>query len=81
MTETLWESDADVRQTSHPDVLQVHERDQPIDVEQLRTEMARAATERDRHEIEAVLARWVETFAPPPDAGERRARGNVVTRR
>jgi len=81
MTETLWESDADVRQTSHPDVLQVHERDQPIDVEQLRTDMARAATERDRHEIEAVLARWVETFAPPPDAGERRAGGNVVTRR
>ena len=80
MTETLWESDADVRQTSHPDVLQVQERDQPIDVEQLRKEMARAANERDRGEIEAALARWVETFAPPPDAGDRRARSNVVTR-
>ena len=80
MTETLWESDAEVRQTSHPDVLQVLERDQPIDVEQLRSEMARAATERDRGEIEAALARWVDTFAPPPDAGERRARGNAVTR-
>ena len=81
LTETLWESDADVRQTAHPDVLQVQERDRPIDVDRLRVEMMRATGERDRREIEATLARWVETFAPPPDAGERRARGTVVARR
>ena len=80
LTEALWESDADVRKTAHPDVLEVQEHGTPIDVEQLRADMLRAATERDRHEIEAVLARWVDTFAPPPDAGERRARGATTHR-
>ncbi|MEO6212475.1 MAG: nucleoside-diphosphate sugar epimerase/dehydratase [Vicinamibacterales bacterium] len=64
LTEALWEADARVGGTSHPDVLEVKERVIPLDVERLLSDLARATRDRDRAAIEITVAQWVDTFTP-----------------
>jgi FlaA1/EpsC-like NDP-sugar epimerase len=69
LEESLWEEDAVVKATSHPDVLQVME-PQDLRAEDLTRTIAdldAAAQSSNRLEIEAALARWIPTFAPMPD--------------
>jgi FlaA1/EpsC-like NDP-sugar epimerase len=73
LTEALWESDAEVKATAHPEILEVLERQTPLDLERMLIELTDVTLQRDRDAIEAALVRWVDTFAPPPDAAYRHA--------
>jgi FlaA1/EpsC-like NDP-sugar epimerase len=79
LTEALWEADAHIEQTAHPEILRVEERAAPISVDRMLSDLAHAASQEDRAIIEATLAQWVETFAPPPDARARGGAGRIVT--
>jgi FlaA1/EpsC-like NDP-sugar epimerase len=72
LTEALWESDAVVTPTAHPDVLRVEEPAGGVDVDRMLGDLAAAVRLHDRGALEAALAQWVDTFAPPPDAASRR---------
>ena len=72
LTEELWEADAVIRPTAHPDVQEVHERQPPFDLERMLEEMAAVIENPHPGAMEMALARWVDTFAPPPDAVSRR---------
>ena len=72
LTETLWEPDARVLPTRHPEILQVEERAAPVNVEWMLKDLTAAAGDLDRHAIEAALVHWIETYAPTPDAAARR---------
>lgn len=66
LEEELWEDDAVVEPTSHPEVLRVWEQD-PIDGSQLARSLeslARAAASGDRLQLEAALAQWIPTYVP-----------------
>ena len=63
LTEALWEPEARIEPTEHPEVLRVNESAAPVDIELLLADFARAG--RNREAIEAALAHWVETYAPP----------------
>ena len=66
LEEDLWETDALVEQTSHPELLQVREHD-PIDARELLLSLdslAAAAASGERLQLEAVLARWIPTYVP-----------------
>jgi FlaA1/EpsC-like NDP-sugar epimerase len=69
LIEVLWEPDAQIEATAHPEVLRVNERAEAVDVELLLADFARAG--RNRTAIEAALAHWVETYAPPRDIRDR----------
>jgi FlaA1/EpsC-like NDP-sugar epimerase len=66
LEEDLWETDALVQQTSHPELLQVREHD-PVDAGELLLSLdglAAAAASGERIQLEAVLARWIPTYVP-----------------
>jgi FlaA1/EpsC-like NDP-sugar epimerase len=66
LEEALWEADAIVEPTAHPEVLRVKEQD-PVDGEELRQSLAglaAAARTGERIRLEAVLARWIPTYVP-----------------
>lgn len=65
LTEALWEPDARVHPTAHPEILKVEEPSAAPDIDRLLVDFVR--TGRDRMAIEAALAKWVETYAPPAD--------------
>ncbi len=80
LNEALWESDARVEPTAHPEVLRVAERRTVIDVDRLLKELELAMRHQDRVVLEATVAHWVDTFAPPPDAAARRAGPSEASR-
>jgi FlaA1/EpsC-like NDP-sugar epimerase len=66
LEEVLWENDAVVEPTSHPEVLRVREQD-PIEGSQLSeslASLAAAAGAGDRLRLEAALAQWIPTYVP-----------------
>jgi FlaA1/EpsC-like NDP-sugar epimerase len=63
LTEALWETDAVIEPTEHPEILRVRERTTPVEVELMLADLARAG--RDRAAIEAALVHWVDSYAPP----------------
>lgn len=66
LEEALWEADAVVEPTSHPEVLRVKEND-PIDGAQLARSLeslTAAAASADRLQLEAALAEWIPTYVP-----------------
>ena len=63
--EALWERDAVVQPTAHPDILRVEEPGPSLDVPRLLASLNAAADEGSRLVIQAALADWIETFAPP----------------
>ena len=66
LEEELWEKDAVVQSTSHPEVLRVREHD-PIDGSQLARSLeslAAAAASGERLRLEAALAQWIPTYVP-----------------
>jgi FlaA1/EpsC-like NDP-sugar epimerase len=68
MTEALWETNARVRPTTHPEVLKVEEDSGSPDVDLMLADLQRA--NETRPALEAALAHWVETYAlvhPPQD--------------
>ncbi|HXG70649.1 MAG TPA: nucleoside-diphosphate sugar epimerase/dehydratase [Gemmatimonadaceae bacterium] len=80
LTETLWEDGARIEPTAHSEVLRVEEHVQPMDVPLLLSDLRRAVQRDDRIGLEAVLVKWVETFAPPPDSAARRSPSQVPSR-
>jgi len=66
MTEALWETNARVRPTTHPEVLKVEEDSGSPDVDLMLADLQRA--NETRPGLEAALAHWVESYAPrqPP---------------
>jgi FlaA1/EpsC-like NDP-sugar epimerase len=81
LTESLWETDARVASTTHPEILRVEEPAAPLDVERMIEDLTRATRDHDRVVLDAALAQWVDTFAPPPDARSRHTRTAVFSRR
>ena len=69
LEERLWEPDADVAPTSHPDILRVTEPDQANSavIEQILRELEEAVGRQDPMAVTDVLARWLPTFAPFSD--------------
>lgn len=66
LEEELWEADALVEQTPHPELLRVKEHD-PVDAAALLRSLdvlSAAATSGDRLRLEAVLAQWIPTYVP-----------------
>jgi FlaA1/EpsC-like NDP-sugar epimerase len=66
LEEELWEEDALVEQTTHPEVIRVTEHD-PIDGSLLARSLeslAAAANSGDRLRLEAALAQWIPTYVP-----------------
>jgi FlaA1/EpsC-like NDP-sugar epimerase len=66
LEEALWEEDAIVEATTHPEVLRVREHD-PIDGSQLTRSLeslAVAAASGERLQLEAALAQWIPTYVP-----------------
>jgi FlaA1/EpsC-like NDP-sugar epimerase len=64
LTEVLWEPDAVVRPTGHPEILRVEERPGASDIDRLLADFARAGSKRTA--IEDALRRWVDTYTPLP---------------
>jgi FlaA1/EpsC-like NDP-sugar epimerase len=79
LTESLWERDARVRPTAHPEILRVEERPGASDIELLLADLQQAV--QSRPAIEAALAHWVETYAPPLEPRQRMAADAVLSRR
>lgn len=79
LTELLWEPDARVRSTSHPDVLCVQERSTNPDIDLMLADFERAGFSRPA--IEATLSHWVETYRPPLDPRTRMAAEVAAVRR
>ena len=66
LEEALWEHDALVEPTSHPDVFRVREHD-PIDGAQLGRSLeslVAAASSGERLRLEAALAQWIPSYVP-----------------
>ena len=66
LEEALWEHDALVESTSHPDVFRVREHD-PIDGAHLGRSLeslVAAANSGERMRLEAVLAQWIPSYVP-----------------
>ena len=66
LEEELWERNALVEPTTHPEVLRVREHD-PIDASQLAQSLdflAAAAHSGERLRLEAALAQWIPTYVP-----------------
>jgi FlaA1/EpsC-like NDP-sugar epimerase len=65
LEEALWEDDATVEPTAHPDILRVTE---PLtaagDLRAAAKELEHAAQEGDRLQVEATLCDWIPTFTP-----------------
>jgi FlaA1/EpsC-like NDP-sugar epimerase len=78
LTEALWEPEAGVHATAHPEILRVEERAAAPDIDRLLADFTRAGGE--RLAIEAALARWVETFAPPAHRVRPRPGETVLSR-
>ena len=64
LSEHLWEADAVVRETAHPEVLQVQEPAAPVDIAAMLSDVERAVRDGGRPQIDRTLARWVERFEP-----------------
>ena len=65
LEEALWEDDARVEPTAHPDILRVTEPPTPVgDVRAAAKELEHAAHEGDRLRVEATLCDWIPTFTP-----------------
>ena len=71
LTEALWEQDARVEATAHPDILQVDEGPGPADLDARLADLSRSANRHDRGAIELSLAELVKTFAPVPGSATR----------
>ena len=65
--EALWERDAVLHATSHPDILRVEEAEHPIDVPRVLSSLEEAAEAGSRLAVQAALAQWLETFVPAPE--------------
>ncbi|MBA2305513.1 MAG: polysaccharide biosynthesis protein [Acidobacteria bacterium] len=63
LIEALWEPDARVEPTAHPEILRVEEQAATPDIDKLLADFARAGKERGA--IEAALKRWVTTYVAP----------------
>ena len=66
LDEALWEKDARIEPTAHPEVLRVTEPD-PVDGGELQRSLAALASVAascDRLRIEAALAQWIPTYVP-----------------
>jgi FlaA1/EpsC-like NDP-sugar epimerase len=66
LEEVLWEADAQVEPTAHPEVWRVRERD-PVDGAALTRSLAAltaAAQSGDRLRLEAALAEWIPSYVP-----------------
>ena len=65
LSEALWEDDAKVEPTPHPDILRVTEA-QPLagDLQAATKALQHAAQEGDRLRVEAILCDWIQTFTP-----------------
>ena len=65
LEEALWEDDAKVEPTAHPDILRVTEAQPPAgDLQVAVKALQHAAHEGDRFRVEAILCDWIPTFAP-----------------
>ena len=65
LEEALWEDDAQIEPTAHPDILRVTEPLTPTgDVRAAVKALEQAAQEGDRLRVEAVLCDWIPTFTP-----------------
>ena len=65
LEEALWEDDATIEPTVHPDVLRVTESLTPVgDLGSDVMALEHAAQERDCLRVEAVLCDWIQTFTP-----------------
>ena len=65
--EALWERDAVLHATSHPDIMRVEEAEHPIDVPRVLTSLEEATEAGSRLAVQAALAQWLETFVPAPE--------------
>jgi FlaA1/EpsC-like NDP-sugar epimerase len=65
--EALWERDAIVEPTTHPDILRVEEPEHAIDLPRLLAGLEAAAADGSRLGVQAAFAHWLTTFAPSPD--------------
>lgn len=65
--EALWEGDAVIKPTAHPDILRVDEPEQAIDLPRLLKNLETAAARGDRLSVQAALAQQIDTFAPASD--------------
>jgi FlaA1/EpsC-like NDP-sugar epimerase len=65
--EALWENDAKVHATEHPDILRVEEQEHSVDLPRMLESLEAAAGDGSRLAVQAALAQWIETFAPAPD--------------
>ena len=65
--EALWERDAVLHPTSHPDILRVEEAEHPIDVPRVLSSLEEAAEAGSRLAVQAALAQWLESFVPAPE--------------
>ena len=66
--EALWESDAMVHATAHPDILRVEEPDHAIDLPRILDSLQAATGEGNRLAVQAALANGLESFAPFSDS-------------
>jgi FlaA1/EpsC-like NDP-sugar epimerase len=68
LEENLWEEDAVIEPTAHPEVLRVREQDTVNGAELWRSlgDLANAAQTADRTLIEGAVARWIPTYARAP---------------
>ena len=65
LKEALWEDNAKVEPTAHPDILRVAETQTPAgDLQAAAKALQHAAQEGDRLGVEAILCDWIPTFAP-----------------
>ena len=65
LEEALWEDDAKVEPTAHPDILTVVETQTPAgDLQAAAKALQHAAQEDDRLQVEAILCDWIQTFTP-----------------
>ena len=66
LEEALWEDDAKVEPTVHPDILRVTEAPPPAgNLHAAAQALEHAAREGDRFQVEAILCEWISTFTPP----------------
>ena len=65
LEESLWEDDATVEPTAHPDILRITERQMPEGTVQTAVaRLGRAAEKGDRLQAEALLCDWIPSFTP-----------------
>ena len=75
LVETLWEANAVIEPTAHPDILRVSEPHvSPAELPAVLRAVEQAATEGDRLRVQAILCDFLPTFVPSPEALESMAR-------